>query len=70
MALPVRRREQTTSRSRAAWEPLRELEELERRTAEPMESVWSGIGRGEDQPLPKPEHARPRRVEVQSANTP
>jgi hypothetical protein len=60
MALPVRRREQTTSRSRAAWEPLRELEELQRRTAELMESVR----------VPKPEHARPRRVEVQPANTP
>jgi len=39
---------------------LRELEELQRRTAELMESVR----------VPKPEHARPRRVEVQPANTP
>lgn len=50
MALPVRRREQTTSRPPAAWEPVREFEELQRRTAELMESVWSGIGGGEDQP--------------------
>ena len=50
MALPVRRREQTTSRPPAAWEPFREFDELQRRTAELMESVWSGIGGGEDQP--------------------
>jgi HSP20 family protein len=50
MALPVRRREPTTSRPPAAWEPFREFEELQRRTTELMESVWSGIGGGEDQP--------------------
>jgi HSP20 family protein len=50
MALPVRSREQTASRPAAAWEPFREFEELQRRTAELMESVWSGIGGGEDQP--------------------
>src|SRR3954451_24043173 len=75
MALPVRRREQTTSRPPAAWEPFREFEELQRRTAELMEPVWSGVGGAtlDDGVLtvrvPKPEQPRPRRVEVQPANT-
>jgi HSP20 family molecular chaperone IbpA len=34
MALPVRRREQTTSRSPSAWGPFRELDELQGRMAE------------------------------------
>jgi HSP20 family protein len=51
MALPVqRRRRQAPGRPQTAWEPLRELDELQRRTADLMENVWSGIRGGEDQP--------------------
>ena len=50
MALPVRRREQATSPSPSAWEPLRELDELQRRMAELMESAWSGAGGRDGQP--------------------
>jgi HSP20 family protein len=48
MALPVRRREQATSRPQG-WEPFREFDDLQRRTADLMESVWSGL-RADDQP--------------------
>ena len=52
MALPVRRRDNgQTTRSPAVWEPFRELDELQRRTAELIESVWSGGARaGDDLP--------------------
>lgn len=43
MALPVRRGN-GASRSVQRWEPFRELEELQERTAELMQSVWSGTG--------------------------
>jgi HSP20 family protein len=49
MALAVRRREQGTSRPQA-WEPFGELDQLQRRTADLMESVWSGLRAGDDQP--------------------
>ena len=69
MALPVRIREQMPPRPPpAAWEPFREFDELQRRTAELLESAWSGIGGGEVR-VPTPEQARPRRVDVQPANT-
>ena len=50
MALPVRRRDngQQTTRSSAVWEPFRELDELQRRTAELIDSVWSGGTRARD----------------------
>ena len=50
MALPVRRRDhgQQTTRSPAVWEPFRELDELQRRTAELIDSVWSGGTRARD----------------------
>jgi HSP20 family protein len=57
MALPIRQsdRDQTTTRSPAVWEPFRELDELQRRTAELMESVWSGGTRpGDDLPWVPP----------------
>ena len=57
MALRVRHsdRDQPTSRSAAVWEPFRELDELQRRTAELMESVWSGGTRpGDDLPWVPP----------------
>src|SRR3954466_10421778 len=51
MALPIRSREQTTSRPPAAWEPFREFEELQRRRAGLMQSGGWGIGGGSaDQP--------------------
>jgi len=43
MALPTRRRD-TQSEQAQRWEPLREFEELQQRTAQLMESVWSGSG--------------------------
>jgi truncated hemoglobin YjbI len=59
MALPTRRREAATSRPPAVCEPFRELDELQRRTADLMQSVWSGPRAGDGQ------QGRPRRVEVQ-----
>jgi HSP20 family protein len=52
MALPLRRRDNgQTTRSAAVWEPFRELDELQRRTGELIESVWSGGTRaGDDLP--------------------
>jgi HSP20 family protein len=50
MALPVRRRDRTTSGPPAAWEPLHELDDLQRRTADLMENLWSGLRAGDDQP--------------------
>ena len=47
MALPTRRREAATSRPAAVWQPFRHLGELQRRTADLMGSVWSGL-RGVD----------------------
>jgi HSP20 family protein len=32
------------------WEPFRELDELQRRTADLMETVWSGVQPGDAQP--------------------
>ena len=49
MALPTRRREAATSRPAAVWQPFRELDELQRRTADLMESVWSGLSVGDGQ---------------------
>jgi HSP20 family protein len=49
MALPTRRREAATSRPLAVWEPFRELDELQRRTADLMQSVWSGLRAGDGQ---------------------
>jgi hypothetical protein len=66
MALPVRRREQTTSRPPAAFEPFRELDELQRRRAEVPGARRGGVPTVR---VPKPEQARPRRLEVQPANT-
>ncbi|MEY2533731.1 MAG: hypothetical protein QOF29_1641 [bacterium] len=43
MALPTRRRD-TLSEPAQRWEPLREFDELQQRTAQLMESVWSGSG--------------------------
>jgi hypothetical protein len=34
----------------AAWEPFRELDELQRRIADLMQSVWSGVRAGDGQP--------------------
>ena len=50
MALPVRRRDQgrQTTRSPTVWEPFRELDEIQRRTAELIDSVWSGGARATD----------------------
>ena len=50
MALPVRRRDngRQTTRSSAVWEPFRELDELQRRTAELIDSVWSRGTRARD----------------------
>ena len=50
MALPVRRRDQgrQTTRSPTVWEPFRELDEIQRRTAELIDSVWSGGTRATD----------------------
>ena len=50
VALPVRRREPATSRTPTRWEPFRELDELQRRTADLMENLWSGVRAGEDGP--------------------
>ena len=52
MALSVRRRDhdQQTTRAPAVWEPFRELDELQRRTADLMEAVWSGGTRAGDDP--------------------
>jgi HSP20 family protein len=49
MALPTRRREAATYRPLAVWEPFRELDELQRRTADLMQSVWSGLRAGDGQ---------------------
>ena len=49
MALPVRRRE-TSSRPVRQWEPYGELQELQRRAAELLESAWSGTGGGDGAP--------------------
>jgi HSP20 family protein len=49
MALPTRRREAATSRPLAIWEPFGELDELQRRTADLMQSVWSGLRAGDGQ---------------------
>ena len=51
MALPVRRRDngRQTTRSPAVWEPFRELDELQRRTAELIDSVWPGGTRAQDE---------------------
>jgi HSP20 family protein len=43
MALPTRRRD-ALSEPAQRWEPLREFDELQQRTAQLMESVWSGSG--------------------------
>jgi len=50
MALPVRRRDhgQQATRSPTVWEPFRELDEIQRRTAELIDSVWSGGARATD----------------------
>jgi hypothetical protein len=50
MALPTGRCEAATSRPPAVWEPFRELDELERRTTDLMQSVWSGLRAGDAQP--------------------
>jgi HSP20 family protein len=50
MALPVRRRQDAPSRESATWEPFRELDELQRRTADLMENVWSNFRAGDGQP--------------------
>jgi HSP20 family protein len=50
MALPTRRREAATSRPLAVGEPFRELDELQRRTADLMQSVWSGLRAGDGPP--------------------
>lgn len=42
MALPTRRREAATFRPPAVRQPFRERDELQRRTADLMQSVWSG----------------------------
>ena len=49
MALPTRRREAVTSRPPAVWQPFRERDELQRRTADLMQSVWSGVRAGDGQ---------------------
>ena len=50
MALPVRRRDQgrQATRSPTVWEPFWELDEIQRRTAELIDSVWSGGARATD----------------------
>src|SRR4051812_27520412 len=50
MALPVRHREHGSSGLSSAWEPFRELDALQRRTADLMESLWSGARGGGDGP--------------------
>src|SRR5258708_37192253 len=45
MTLALRRRE-TTPRQPGRWGPMRELEELQDRTVELLENVWSGGGLG------------------------
>ena len=45
MALPIRRGNGASrTRTIQRWEPFRELEELQDRTAELMQNVWSGTG--------------------------
>ena len=46
MALPSRGRETVTSRPPAVWAPFRELDELQRRTADLRRSVWSALRAG------------------------
>src|SRR4051812_39668902 len=50
MTLSVRRREQAGSAPGAVWEPFRELDELQRQTADLMKTVWSGVRADEAQP--------------------
>lgn len=66
MALPTRRREAATSRPLAVWEPFRELDELQRRTADvTVELAVAELGVLTVR-VPKQEQGRPRRVEVQA----
>jgi hypothetical protein len=64
MALPTRRREAATSRPPAVWQPFRERDELQRRTADLMQSGWSGVRAGDGQrcvppvDLEEPDEAR------------
>src|SRR3954465_1592600 len=67
MALSVRRRDhdQQTTRAPAMWEPFRELDELQRRTADLMEAVWSrGTPAGADLPWVPPRRRRGDRRRV------
>jgi HSP20 family protein len=49
MALRTRGREAATCRPPAVWEPFRELDELQRRPADLMQSVWDGLRAGDGQ---------------------